>query len=120
MVSDGATRDSGDVAGMDFPVFCSGASAPLSLVRHHAVEIDVPIGCGGVAVYPGDVIVGDADGVVVIPRHLAAEVAEAAFEQERNDSFALEEIRAGKSLFGTYPPDEDARRRYQEWLKNQQ
>lgn len=120
MVSDGATRDSGDIAGMEFPVFCSGASAPLSLVRHHAVEIDVPIGCGGVAVYPGDVIVGDADGVVVIPRHLAAQVADAAFEQERYDLFALEEIRAGKSLFGNYPPDEDARRRYAQWLKKQQ
>ena len=65
-------------------------------------------------------IVGDADGVVVISRHLAPEVADAAFQQERYDLFALEEIRAGKSLFGSYPPDEDARRRYLEWLKQQQ
>ncbi len=83
MVSDGATRDSGEVATMDFPAFCAGASSPPGLVRHHAVEFDEPI--GGVAMYPGDVIVGDADGVVVIPRQLAEEIADAAFEQERCD-----------------------------------
>ena len=117
MVSDGSVRDMADVAAMDFPVFCAGATAPLSLVRHHAVDVDVAIGCGGVPVYPGDVIVGDADGVVVVPRHLANEVADAAVDQERYDRFAMEEIRQGKSLFGTYPPDEAARARFAEWLK---
>ncbi|MGH8679125.1 MAG: ribonuclease activity regulator RraA, partial [Burkholderiales bacterium] len=81
------------------------------------VDINVPIGCGGVPVYPGDVIVGDADGVVVVPQNLAGEIADAAAEQERYDRFAMEEIRAGKSLFGTYPPEEAARARYAEWLK---
>lgn len=120
MVSDGSVRDMADVCRMDLPVFCAGASAPLSLVRHHAIDIDVPIGCGGVAVYPGDVIVGDADGVVVVPQQHASEIAEAAAEQERYDRFAMEEIQAGKSLFGTYPPDDDARDRYAKWLKLQQ
>ena len=117
MVSDGAVRDMEDVCSMDLPVFCAGASAPLSLVRHHAVDINVPIGCGGVPVYPGDVIVGDADGVVVVPQNLAGEIAGAAAEQERYDRFAMEEIRAGRSLFETYPPEEAARARYAEWLK---
>ena len=117
MVSDGVVRDMAEVSAMALPVFCAGASAPLSLVRHHAVDVDVPIGCGGVAVYPGDIVVGDADGVVVIPQHLAAEVADAAVEQERYDRFALEEIQAGRSLFGTYPPSEESRERYAQWLK---
>lgn len=118
MVSDGAVRDMSDVSTMTLPVFCAGASAPLSLARHHAVDCDVPIGCGGVAVYPGDIVVGDADGVVVVPRQVAAEIADAAVEQERYDSFAIEEIRAGRSLFGTYPPSDESRERYAQWIKN--
>ena len=75
LVSDGPVRDSGAIAAMDFPVYCAGGSAPLNLIHHHAIDLNVPIGCGGVAVYPGDIIVGDDEGVVVIPRHLADEVA---------------------------------------------
>jgi regulator of RNase E activity RraA len=81
MVSDGPVRDSITIAALGLPVFCAGASAPPNLLRHHAIDINVPIGCGGVAVFPGDVIVGDADGVVVIPREMAADVAKAAAEQ---------------------------------------
>ena len=117
MVSDGAVRDMSAISSMGLPVFCAGAAAPLSLARHHAVDFEVPIGCGGVAVYPGDILVGDADGVVVVPRHLAAEIADAAVEQETYDSFAIEEIRAGRSLFGTYPPSDESRERYAQWLK---
>ena len=71
LVGDGGIRDAGPIGEMaQFPVFCAGPSAPLNLAQHHAVESNVPIGCGGVAVYPGDIIVGDRDGVVVIPaRH---------------------------------------------------
>src|SRR5438093_3250843 len=75
LVSDGPVRDSGAIAAMDFPVYCAGGSAPLNLIHHHAIDLNVPIGCGGVAVYPGDIIVGDKEGVVVIPYHLADEVA---------------------------------------------
>jgi len=119
MVSDAPVRDLAEVAQLELPVFAVGTSPPPSLVSHHVVETDVPIGCGGVAVYPGDIVVGDADGVVVVPRHLAEELAKAALEQERYDRFALEQIRAGRSVFGTYPPDEAARARYAEWLKKQ-
>src|SRR5204863_10119127 len=75
LVSDGPIRDSGTISKMDFPVFCAGGIAPLNLIQHHAIDLNVPIGCGGVAVYPGDVNGGDDEGVVVIPQNLADEVA---------------------------------------------
>ena len=115
LVSDGPGRDSGAIAKMDFPVYCAGGSAPLNLIHHHAVDLDVPIGCGGVAVYPGDVIVGDAEGVVVIPRHLADEVAAEAAEQERMEAFILERIEGGAKLPGTCPPNAETRAAYEVW-----
>ena len=93
-----------DIAALPFQVFCAGASAPLNLIHHHAVDVHVPIGCGGVAVYPGDVIVGDDDGVVVIPRHLADEVAAQSIEQEQLERFVIEKINNGAPLPGTYRP----------------
>jgi len=117
LVSDGPLRDSGTIAQMDFPVYCAGGSAPLNLIQHHAIEMNVPIGCGGVAVYPGDVIVGDDEGVVVIPQHLADEVAADAAEQEKLEAFILERIRNGAALPGTYPPNAETRAAYAEWRK---
>ena len=117
VVTDAGIRDAGPIGAMDFPVFCAGPSAPLNLALHHAVDIDVPIGCGGVAVYPGDLIVGDGDGVVVVPRHLAAEVARDAAEQERLESFIVERVAAGARLSGTYPANAETRAAYAEWLK---
>ncbi len=116
-VSDGALRDTAEIAQLKFPVYCAGGAAPLNLVHHHATDINVPIACGGVAVYPGDIMVGDAEGVVVVPRHLAAEVANDAAEQEIMEEFITEEIRSGKALPGTYPPNEATKARYQEWKK---
>jgi len=115
LVSDGPVRDSGAIAAMDFPVYCAGGTAPLNLIHHHAVDLDVPVGCGGVAVYPGDIIVGDDEGVVVIPRHLAVDVAEDAAEQEVMEAFILERIEAGAPLRGTYPPDATTLAAYQAW-----
>jgi regulator of RNase E activity RraA len=106
VVTDGAVRDSAGFAALDLPSFAAGASATTNLAQHHAVDLNVPIGCAEVAVYPGDVMVGDEDGVVCVPRHLAAEVAAAAVEQERLEDFVLERIEAGAPLRGTYPPDE--------------
>ena len=116
-VSDGPVRDSGAIAAMNFPVFCAGASAPLNLIHHHAVDLDVPIACGGVAVYPGDIIVGDDEGVVVIPRHLADEVANDAAEQELMEIFILERIEGGAPLPGTYPPNDATRAAFSAWRK---
>jgi regulator of RNase E activity RraA len=115
MVSDGAVRDSGVIAALDFPVFCAGASAPTNLIKHHAIDMNLPIGCGGVAVYPEDIIVGDIDGVVVIPRHLAEEVATQAAEQEHMEDFILQRVAAGAPLRGTYPPGEETRKAYLVW-----
>jgi len=117
LVSDGPVRDSGRIAEMDFAVYCAGGSAPLNLIAHHAIDLDVPIACGGVAVYPGDVIVGDDEGVVVIPKHLADEVARDAAEQEKMEAFILERIEAGAMLRGTYPPNEETKAAFAEWRK---
>src|SRR6185369_3522094 len=117
LVSDGPVRDSGDIAQLDFPVFCAGGSAPLNLLHHHATEQNIPIGCGGVAVYPGDIIVGDDEGVVVIPQHLADEVAEACEEQEKMEAFILERVQDGAKLAGTYPPNEETKAAFAEWRK---
>jgi regulator of RNase E activity RraA len=117
LVSDGPVRDSGAIAAMDFPVYCAAGSAPLNLIHHHAADLNVPIGCGGVAVYPGDILVGDDEGVAVVPQHLADEVATDAAEQEILETFVLERIEAGARLPGTYPPDSETRSRYEEWRK---
>ena len=98
-------------------MFCAGGSAPLNLLHHHAIDLNVPIGCGGVAVYPGDVIVGDDEGVVVIPQHLADEVARDGAEQEKMEVFILERVQGGAALPGTYPPNAETRAAYAEWRK---
>ncbi len=116
-VSDGGLRDSPEIGELGFPVYFGGPAPLLNLARHHAVDMNLPIGCGGVPVYPGDVIVGDGEGVIVIPALLAAEVARDAAEQERLEEFVIEEVRGGAPIIGTYPPKEAALARYQEWLK---
>ena len=101
------------------PVYCAGPSAPLNLAVHHATELQVPIGCGGVAVYPGDLIVGDADGIVVVPAHLAEEIAVAAEAQERLEEFVLTRIQQGAALPGTYPPNAETLAAYEAWKASQ-
>ena len=117
LVSDGPVRDSGSLSQMDFPIYCAGGSAPLNLLHHHAIDQNIPIGCGGVAVYPGDIIVGDDEGVVVIPQHLADEVAEQCEEQEKMEAFILERVQGGAKLAGTYPPNDDTKAAFAEWRK---
>ena len=117
LVSDGPVRDSGQISKMDFPVYCAGGSAPLNLIHHHAIDLNVPIGCGGVAVYPGDVVVGDDEGVVIVPAHLAEEIARDATEQEKMEAFILEKIEGGVKLGGTYPPNDATKAEYAVWRK---
>jgi regulator of RNase E activity RraA len=119
LVADGPVRDSAEIAQMDIPVYCAGGSAPLNLVKHHAADANVPIGCGGVAVYPGDVLVGDAEGVVCIPRHLADAVGEKGLEQERLEAFLLARVRGGAPLPGTYPPSAATLAEYEAWRRAQ-
>jgi regulator of RNase E activity RraA len=115
IVSDGAFRDSPDIEKMGFPVFAAGRSATISLAVHHAVAVNVPIGCAGVAIYPGDILVGDEEGVVVIPRHLAAEIAVPAANQEQLEAFIIEKVRNGAALPGTYPPNAETLAEYETW-----
>jgi regulator of RNase E activity RraA len=117
MVSDGCVRDSGSIGEIGLPLFCAGAAAPLNLAKHHAVDMNVPIACGGVAVYPGDIVVGDVDGVVIVPREMAEQVARDAHEQEIMEAFLSARIEGGAMLRGTYPPDEQTLAAYREWRK---
>jgi regulator of RNase E activity RraA len=106
LVTDGAVRDYPEIAAQPFPVFAAGRSASISLSAHHAVDFNVPIACAGVAVFPGDILVGDVEGVIVVPRHLAAAIAQPAAEQEELEVFLQEKVAAGAPLPGTYPPSE--------------
>ncbi|GAA2941425.1 ribonuclease activity regulator RraA [Streptomyces enissocaesilis] len=114
LVTDGTLRDIEEISRLPLPVYATGAAAMTNLAQHHAVDVQVPIGCAGVAVYPGDVMVGDGDGVVCVPRHLVSVIAAAAREQERQEAFITARIADGAPLRGTYPPDERTRRAYDE------
>jgi len=119
LVTDGGLRDTPEISQRPFPVYCKAPSAPISLITQHAVESNVPVACGGVAVFPGDIIVGDGEGVVVIPRNIADEVAAQTWEQEKLEEFVQLEIAAGRPLPGTYPPNDETRARYEAWRKKQ-
>ncbi|RZJ23757.1 MAG: ribonuclease activity regulator RraA [Haliea sp.] len=110
VVTDGGFRDSPEIARMPLPAYHQRPSAPTNLIKHHAVDIGLPIACAGVAVYPGDVMVGDAEGVVCIPRHVADEIAATAYNQTLYEDWVAERIDAGDGLFGTYPLTDPARR----------
>lgn len=106
VVSDGAMRDIAAAAGLGLPVFCAAHTPNPSSAELIAVETGGVVGCGGVLVYPGDIVVGDGDGVAVIPRHLADKVAEAGLDQERMEAWIRKRVEAGEALAGLYPPNE--------------
>jgi regulator of RNase E activity RraA len=118
LVSDGGVRDAAAVTAIGFPVFCSGPAAPASISGLSAADVQTPIGCGGVAVLPGDAIVGDGDGVVVVPAALAGEVARDGAEQARLESFVEEKVRQGRPVIGLYPPDAETRAEYEAWVRD--
>ncbi|MBK1783634.1 hypothetical protein [Prauserella cavernicola] len=103
LVTDAGLRDVAGLAETGLPCYSAGATANVSRAYLRVVEQDVPIGCGGVAVYPGDVLVGDDDGVLVVPKEYASQVAAGAAEQEGLERFIGEKVRAGASLRGLYP-----------------
>ena len=113
LVTDGVVRDVAGVLGTDLPVWCSGAAAPPSVAGLTFVNWQQPIGCGGVAVFPDDVIVVDEDGAVVIPNALLADVVAASVEQEKLEAWILAEVQAGASLPGLYPPNAENLARYE-------
>ncbi|ONG54429.1 ribonuclease activity regulator RraA [Pseudoroseomonas deserti] len=118
VVTDGGFRDSAEIASLDMPAYHARPSAPTNLTLHQAIDINVPIGCGDAPVFPGDVVVGDADGVIIIPAHLADEIAEEATEMTAFEDFVTEKVRGGQSILGLYPPTDEANLDvFKEWRK---
>ncbi|GAB3763752.1 fumarylacetoacetate hydrolase family protein [Microlunatus parietis] len=115
VVTDGGVRDHDAVAELGLPVYCAGAHPAVLGRRHVPWDVDQTIACGGTTVQPGDVIIGDADGVLVIPPGLVAEVAADAVEQERQETFIAEQVAAGEPVDGLYPMNEAWREKYRQW-----
>jgi regulator of RNase E activity RraA len=110
IVTDGGFRDSPEIATLAIPAYHHRPSAPTNLTLHQAIDIDVPIGCGDAPVFPGDIVVGDAEGVVVLPAHLADELAAEAVEMTVFEDFVHEQVLEGRSILGLYPPTDAASR----------
>ena len=107
VVTDGGFRDSAEIALLDIPAYHQRPSAPTNLTVHQAIDINVPIGCGDAPVFPGDVLVGDADGVIVIPAGIADEIAAEAVEMTAFEDFVTERVRGGQATIGLYPPTDE-------------
>jgi regulator of RNase E activity RraA len=113
LVTDGAVRDMAGVRGTGLPIWCQGGAAPPSVAGLTFVGWQEPIGCGGVAVYPDDVVVADDDGAVVIPAALVEEMTAAGPEQERLEAWIMGEVERGAALPGLYPPNAENKARYE-------
>jgi regulator of RNase E activity RraA len=111
-VTDGGLRDGHVLSRLPFPTYAAQVTITTRAAFHHVADLQVPVGCAGVAVYPGDVLVGDRDGVVVVPRALAAEIADPALEQERLEAYLHTRIKGGEPLWGIYPPSEETKAQY--------
>jgi regulator of RNase E activity RraA len=119
VVTDGGFRDSPEIAEMPFPAYHQRPSAPTNLTQHQALDINVPIGCGDAPVFPGDVLVGDREGVVVLPAHLADEIAQEAAEMTAFEDFVGEQVLAGRSIMGLYPAtDPQTKDDFAAWRKS--
>jgi regulator of RNase E activity RraA len=112
LVTDGALRDSPAIATLDFPSYAAGAHATTSSVLHHPADFGLPIGCGGVLVEPGDVLVGDAEGVVVIPAAVAEDVATRTWDRDHLETWLQQRVADGASIRGVYPPDDETKAEY--------
>lgn len=116
VVTDGGFRDSPEIAELAMPAYHNRPSAPTNLTLHQALDINVPIGCGDVPVWPGDVVVGDREGVIVIPAAIADEIADEAVEMTAFEDFVMEEVKKGRGIIGLYPAtDEQTRVDFAAW-----
>jgi len=118
VVTDGGFRDTPEIQALALPAYHAAPSAPTNLIKHHAVDLNVPIGCGEVPVFPGDIMVGDNEGVAVIPAGIADEVAQEAFEQTAFEDFVQEKVMEGRGIFGLYPPTPETREEFARWRKD--
>jgi regulator of RNase E activity RraA len=119
LVTDGPLRDRPAFAQLELPSYCRGSHATTSSVAHHPVDLNIPIACGGVLIMPGDVLVGDAEGVVAIPAAVVADVAADSLEQEEIEGFSLELVRSGESILEVYPLSEERRLDFVKWKESQ-
>ena len=110
IVTDGGFRDAPEIAKLAMPSYHKQPSAPTNLTLHQALDINVPIGCGDAPVWPGDIVVGDSEGVVVIPAAIADEIAAEAHEMTAFEDFVTEKVNEGQSILGLYPPTDEANR----------
>lgn len=118
IVTDGGFRDAAIIAQLSIPSYHNRPSAPTNLTLHQAIDINVPIGCGDVAVFPGDVVVGDDDGVIIIPAHLADELADEAVNMTIYEDFVTERVLAGSPIIGLYPlVSEEHKKDFETWQK---
>jgi regulator of RNase E activity RraA len=118
VVTDGGFRDSPEIARLAIPAYHSRPSAPTNLTRHQAIDLNVPIGCGDAPVWPGDIVVGDGEGVVIVPAHMADEIADEAVEMTAFEDFVTEEVQNGRSIIGLYPAtQEKTREDFAAWRK---
>lgn len=117
VVTDGAFRDAPTIATLDIPAYHQRPAAPTGPILHHATEFGLPIACGDVAIYPGDIMVGDGEGVVCLPARLAAELAGEAVEMTAYEDFVTAEVKAGGSIVGLYPATAASRTRFAEWRR---
>ncbi|KXF75632.1 hypothetical protein ATN84_16710 [Paramesorhizobium deserti] len=116
VVTDGGFRDSPEIAEMAMPAYHTRQSAPTNLTLHQAIDLNVPIGCGDVPVFPGDIVVGDDEGVIVLPAHLADEIADEAVEMTAYEDFVMEEVAKGRSIIGLYPATkEESKQDFAKW-----
>jgi len=118
VVTDGGFRDAMRIGELDLPSYHNRPASPTNLTLHEAIDIDVPIGCGDAPVFPGDIIVGDDDSVIVIPAHLADEIADEAVEMTAFEDFVVEQVKAGESITGLYPATrEETTQKFALWRK---
>ncbi len=118
VVTDGGFRDAPEIGRLEMPCYHNRPSAPTNLTLHQAIELNCPIGCGDVAVFPGDVIVGDQEGVAVIPLHMADDITHEATEMTAFEDFVTEQVNAGSSVIGLYPATtDDTKSAFAEWRK---
>lgn len=118
VVTDGGFRDAMNIGKMDIPAYHNRPSSPTNLTLHEAIDFNVPVGCGDVAVFPGDIVVGDDDSVIIIPADLAEEVSAEAVEMTAYEDFVIGQVRQGATIIGLYPPtNEENLEKFAEWRR---
>lgn len=119
IVTDGGFRDSAEIAALPFSSYHKRPSAPTNLTLNEAIDINVPIACGDVAVFPGDIVIGDDDGIMIVPANIIDEVADECLEMTVFEDFVLEKVNIGSTIIGLYPPtDEKTKVDFEKWKKS--